>query len=49
MDKKCKYDKIIHDKEMVKNIKTKSKESYAQHINRLLVEYAEEVDEQWLW
>jgi hypothetical protein len=38
-DEECEYDEIIPDKHMVKNIKKKSTESYATHINRLLDEY----------
>ena len=38
----CEYDEIITDEHMIKNIKKKSHESYAAHINRLLDEYNDE-------
>jgi len=35
----CEYDEIISHEKNINKIKKKSKESYAEHINRLLDEY----------
>jgi hypothetical protein len=43
-DMKCEYDEIISHHEHIKNIKKKSHESYAEHINKLMDKYNDEKD-----